>query len=226
MIPTNPCTGVVLPKASRFKAEVYDQNEIAQLFAAARGTDMYLPVLLEIALGLRRGELLALRWENVDLDAGIVQIREARVNGEGKAEIKAPKSAAGIRDIRIGSHVIAELKKARAQYHARKLSMGAAFFDSDLVICKENGEAYQPDSMSQKWRRFTIQHGLKPIRFHDLRHTCATAMLEAGVDTKTVQERMGHADASLTMNVYAHRTQAMDQRAANQLDALIFSDAG
>lgn len=226
MIPTNPCTGVVLPKASRFKAEVYDQNEIAQLFAEARGTDMYLPVLLEIALGLRRGELLALRWENVDLDAGIVQIREARVNGEGKAEIKAPKSAAGIRDIRIGSHVIAELKKARAQYHARKLSMGAAFFDSDLVICKENGEAYQPDSMSQKWRRFTIQHGLKPIRFHDLRHTCATAMLEAGVDTKTVQERMGHADASLTMNVYAHRTQAMDQRAANQLDALIFSDAG
>ena len=121
--------------------------------------------------------------------------------------------------------MIAELKTARGQYNSKKLSKGAAFVDSDLVVCQENGKPYQPDSMSQKWRRFIAQHNLKAIRFHDLRHTCATAMIEAGVDIKTVQERIGHADASLTMNVYAHRTQSMDQNAANKLDDVIFSDA-
>ena len=225
MIPHNPCVGVVLPKAVKYKAEVYDQQEIKELLEAARGTDMYLPALLEISVGLRRGELLALRWANVDLDAGVIHVRESRVNGDGKAEIKAPKSAAGIRDVSIGPHVIAELKSARGQYNSKKLAKGAAFVDSDLVVCQENGKPYQPDSMSQKWRRFIAQHNLKAIRFHDLRQTCATAMIEAGVDIKTVQERIGHADASLTMNVYAHRTQSMDQNAANKLDDVIFSDA-
>ena len=124
---------------------------------------MYLPALLEISVGLRRGELLALRWANVDLDAGVIHVREARVNGNGKAEIKAPKSAAGIRDISIGPHVIAELKTARGQYNSKKIAKGAAFVDSDLVVCQENGKPYQPDSMSQKWRRFIAQHNLSPF---------------------------------------------------------------
>ena len=224
MVSHNPCVGVVLPKAKAYKAEVYDQQEITTLFNAAKGTEMYLPILLEISVGLRRGELIALRWDHVDLDAGIIHVREASVNGLSKTETKAPKSSAGIRDVAIGQNVIAELRAARAEYNRNKLAMGAAFTDSGLVVCQKNGKPYRPDSMSQKWRRFYAKNNLKPIRFHDLRHTCATAMVANGVDAATVKERLGHADVSTTLKYYTHRTKAMDQSAAKKLDDMIFSD--
>ncbi|MBE6899266.1 MAG: site-specific integrase [Ruminococcaceae bacterium] len=221
MIPKNPCIGVELPKLKRYKAEIYSGNEISDLINAAECTDMYLPVLLEIAIGFRRGELLALKWSDIDFNARTVHVRENRVNGDGKVEIKAPKSAAGIRDITIGSNIVDELKKAHKQYLENKMKLGAGFTDSDLVICQKNGRPFAPDSMTQKWLRFTEKHGLKHIRFHDLRHTCATAMLEAGIDPKTVQSRLGHANISITMDVYGHCTKAMDKKAADKIDEII-----
>ena len=221
MIPTNPCIGVELPKLNRYKANIYTGNEIADAINAAEGTDMYLPVLLEIAIGFRRGELLALKWSDIDFNTRTVHVRENRVNGDGKVEIKAPKSSAGIRDITIGSNIVDELKKARKQYLENKMKLGAGFTDSDLVICQKNGKPFAPDSMTQKWLRFTKKHNLKHIRFHDLRHTCATAMLEAGIDPKTVQSRLGHANISITMDVYGHCTKAMDKKAADKIDEII-----
>lgn len=221
MIGSNPCYGVELPKAVKYKAEIYSGNEISKVLDAAEGTDMYLPVLLEIAVGFRRGELIALKWSEIDFNNRVIHVRENRVNGDGKVQVKAPKSSAGIRDITVGSNIIEELKKAHKRYLENKLKLGAGFTDSNLVICQNDGKPFAPDSMTQKWLRFTKSHNLKHIRFHDLRHTCATAMLEAGIDPKTVQSRLGHANISVTMDVYGHCTKAMDKKAADKIDEIL-----
>ena len=224
MLPYNPCEGVVLPKGTKYKATIYTVKEMNRLLDLARGTDMYIPVLLATNLGLRRGEVLALRWEHIDFENAIVHICENKVITEDGALTKAPKSAAGVRDISLGSGVLAELKHAHAQYNRDKLAMGAGFKDSGLVFSQENGSGYRPESLTRMWNRFLEKHQLKHIRFHDLRHSCATALLEAGVDPKTVQNRLGHSDITMTLNIYAHCTQNMDRNAAQKLDDL-FSGA-
>lgn len=223
MLPYNPCEGVVLPKATKYQATIYTVQEMNHLLSVARGTDMYMPVLLATNLGLRRGEVLALRWEHIDFGNAIVHIRENKVITEKGAITKAPKSAAGIRDISMGTQLLAELKHAYARYLRNKLAMGPAFKDSGLVFSQEDGGAYRPESLTRMWRRFLEKHNLKDIRFHDLRHSCATALLEAGVDPKTVQTRLGHSDISMTLNVYAHCTPTMDRNAAQKLDDLFSS---
>ena len=223
MISNNPCKGVELPKNQKYKAQIYTKQEIIQLLALAEDTDMYIPLLLVCYVGFRRGELLALKWEHIDFDKSIIHIQSNTVIAEGKVNTKAPKSAAGTRDVTVGANILAELKRARAQYNTNKLAMGAGFTDSGLVVCQPNGKPFRPESMTQKWERFVAKHGLKPIRFHDLRHSCTTMMIEAGIDMKTVQTRIGHANITTTMNTYAHCTPAVDQSAADKLDNILFA---
>lgn len=223
MLPYNPCEGVVLPKAQKYKATIYTVKEMNHMLELAKGSDVYIPILLASNLGLRHGEVLALRWEHIDFKEGIVHIRENRVITDEGAITKTPKSAAGIRDITVGSRVLAELKQAHNQYNLNKLAMGPAFKDSGLVFSREDGGAYRPESLTKMWRRFLQKHELKDIRFHDLRHSCATALLEAGVDPKTVQTRLGHSDITMTLNIYAHCTENMDRNAAQKLDELFSS---
>lgn len=223
MITSNPCEGVELPKSQKYMAQIYTTQEITQLLELAKDTDMYIPLLLVCCVGFRRGELLALKWHHIDFNKGIIHIQSNTVIAEGEVKTKAPKSAAGIRHVTIGANVLSALKMARAQYNSNKLFLGAEFTDSGLVVCQPNGKPFRPESMTQKWERFVEKHNLKKIRFHDLRHSCTTMMIEAGVDLKTVQTRMGHANISTTMNIYAHCTAAMDQKAADKLDDILFA---
>lgn len=123
MLPYNPCEGVVLPKAVKYKANIYTVKEMAEVLEIAKGSDMYLPVLLATNLGLRRGEILGLRWEHVDLKNSIIHIRENRVITRKGMQTKAPKSSAGIRDITFGAQVQEALKQAKKQYALSKLAI-------------------------------------------------------------------------------------------------------
>lgn len=225
MLPYNPCEGVNLPKLQKYQAQIYDKDEISDMLEAASGSDMYLIALLAVSVGFRRGELLALKWDNVDFKNSIIHIRENTVLADGVKITKAPKSSAGIRDISIGEKLTDELRKAHTKYLSNKLLYGKAFVDSNLVICQKDGKPYSPDSITQKWERFVKQHNLKHIRFHDLRHSCATAMIEANVPMKTVQERMGHASITITMDIYGQCTKTMNESAADVMDNVAFSQA-
>ncbi len=220
-IPTNPCLYVKLPKKQKYQAAYYTKAEVTDVLNKVKGTDLYLPILIEFYLGLRRGELLGLHWSDIDMENGIAHIRNNYVRGEKGAICKTPKSQAGIRDLPIGASLLPELKKARAQYNMNKLAMGTAFTDSDLVICKPDGTPYKPDTMSHKWERFLKKHSLKKIRFHDLRHTCATMLIEANVPMKTVSTFMGHANIQITFDTYAHCTKTMEQQAADTIDNIL-----
>jgi len=223
MIPSNPCEGVELPKLVRPEVEVYDSRDFNLILDAAKGTDMYLIVLLELTVGLRRGELIALKWPQVDLDSGVLHIRENTVRAHGTTITKQPKSKAGNRDISIGSEVVEVLRQAKAEYDRDKMVWGAGFHDGGYVIRQENGEPFRPDSITHKWRRFETKHGLSHIKFHGLRHSNATALIQAGVSPKVVQQRLGHADVTITLNTYTHVLPSMDQDAANKLDSMVFS---
>lgn len=225
MIPFNPCEGVVLPKLKRYKAKVYDLEMIHRLLDVAEGTDMYLPILLCVTAGLRRGELLALRWDNIDFNNSILQVRSNMVRGEKDYIIKAPKSEAGIRDIRLGNEVMAVLKEERTRYVKDLFEYGANFQNLNFVIRQEDGSPLRPDSMSQKWRRFLEDNRLPSIRFHDLRHSNATALIQAGVNPRVVQQRLGHSDVNITLNTYTHVLPEMDIEAAAKLDSIILKKA-
>ena len=225
MIPYNPCEGVVLPKLKRYKAKVYNINMIHQVLNVAEGTDMYLPILLCTTAGLRRGELLALRWEDIDFQNNILKVRHNLVRGEKDYIIKEPKSESGIRDIHIGSEVVSYLKKERAKYVTDMMNYGIGFRNYGFVIRQYDGSPLKPDSMSRKWRRFLETNNLPPIRFHDLRHSHATALIQAGVSPKVVQERLGHSDVQITLNTYTHVLPEMDIEAAETLDRIILQKA-
>ena len=222
MIPHNPCEGVELPKLRKYQASVYDTADIHKALAVAEGTDMYIPVLLALTVGLRRGELLALRWHHVDFEDSVIYIRDTMVKGlNGVTITKLPKSEAGIRDISVGKNILAALAAAKEDHDRKKDEPG--FCDGGFVVCQKNGKPYKPDSMTQKWNRFMKAKCLPHVRLHDLRHSCATAMIGAGVDPKTVQQVLGHSDVSVTMNIYAHCTPTMSKKAAETMDAVLFS---
>ena len=93
--------------------------------------------------------------------------------------------------------------------------------DNNLVVCKEDGTPYHPDTISKKWKKFIQKHNIRDARFHDLRHSNATAMIESGVLPKVVQTRLGHSDISTTLNIYVHSTKSMDENAANTIDSFL-----
>ena len=215
MIPHNPCTGVELPKLVKYEAQVYDEDEIAKLLDIARTSDIYLLVVLIVTIGFRRGEITALKWDDIELDKQILHIRNNTVLAGGKKITKKPKTTAGIRDIYLGDNIVELLKKEYVKYCEDKLRLGKDFVDSRCVIRKPNGEAFSPDSLTQKWCRFIETNNLKHIRLHDLRHTCATAMLNAGINAKVIQKRLGHSDITTTLNIYAHALPSANKEAGN-----------
>lgn len=220
-IPANPCDDVELPKIKKNKMDFYDTQEINDMMKAAENTDMYLLLLLAVYLGLRRGELIALQWSDIDFNNGIVHVQHNTIKGEKGTVTKAPKSAAGTRSIPTGEKVLKELVSAHKKYNDNKANK-KGFVDSGLVICKPDGSSYQPDSISQKWKRFVKTNNLRRIRFHDLRHSCATLMAQAGVPPKVAQQRLGHSNISITMDTYTHASAAMNQQATQLLDELVY----
>lgn len=225
LIPYNPCEGVALPKLKKYRANVYSPQMIHTLLDTATGTDMYLPILLLVTVGLRRGELLALTWDDIDFDNSIINIRHNMVRGEKGCIIKAPKSESGIRNIRIGDDVMRELRKAKVEYMTDVLSYGAGFQNLGFVIRQEDGSPFLPDSISRKWRRFLESNNLPKIRLHDLRHSNATALIQAGVNPRVVQQRLGHSDVNITLNTYTHVLPEMDIDAAAKLDSIMLKRA-
>ena len=224
LVKKNPCEYTELPPREKYEAQVYDSKEIQLLLEAAHGTDMELPMLIEICLGLRRGELLALKWKHIDFEHSKVTICENLVEVEKILYTKSPKTRSGIRTMEIPQTLRMRLLQERKRYLERKLKYGADFYDEDYVICQENGKPYKPDSMGLKFRRFLQANGLKQIRFHDLRHTNATLMLTNGISPKVAQQRLGHSDFSTTMNIYSHVLESVDKEAANAIDQAIFGN--
>ena len=224
MIPHNPCEGTVLPKLQKPQTNVYSITQIQNALAVADDLSSYLLILLGASVGLRRGEMAALQWKDIDLVKNTISIYQSRVHTTLGIIEKAPKTQAGKRTITIGHDVANALRDAKSIYD-KAVRSNPAFKDLGYVLFKENGEPFHPDSLTQKWERFIAKHKLPSIRLHDLRHSNATAMIAAGINAKVVQHRLGHANVSITLNTYTHVLPEMDQEAADKLNNALFSSA-
>ncbi len=157
--------------------------------------------LLALCCGLRRGELAGLRWTDVDLNAGIIRIRNQRQFVKGRGVIDGPpKSASGIRDLPIPAHLVEELTAAKLLHDADAL-IGSA---SPYVLTGHSGAGLSPSSIDQAHRRQLSRSGVRPIPLHGMRHTMATLAIALGVDIRVVQSVLGHAQVTTTAHVYAH----------------------
>ena len=173
---------------------------------------MYFPLMLALFTGMRRGELIALRWQDVDFSEKKLYVRHSIVSVQGVPEMKGPKTESGKREIALSDRILEMLDEQRKRFPR-----------SEYVVCQKNGQPFTPDAFSRKFQRFLSRNHLPHLRLHDLRHASATLMIEHGVDIKTVQSRLGHSDISTTLNIYSHMTEQMNRNAADKLDEVLFS---
>lgn len=175
---------------------------------------------LSAMTGMRRGEVLGLRWQDVDLDAQRVHVRQAVVSVAYELIISTPKNHRA-RVIDLDEGTVEHLRLHRKRQLAERAEWGSDYEDSDLVFCKENGEPLHPQTFSQMFERLIAKMDLPRIRLHDLRHTHATIALRAGVPSKVIGERLGHDDPAFTLKQYAHVIPGMQADAAQTIASLV-----
>jgi integrase len=218
----NPATATTPPKVERTKMLAYDPDQTAILIDAFRPTRMFIPVLLAVMCGLRRGEILALRWQNVDLSDNrrVMAIRESAEQTKEGVRYKEPK-AGRARTVSLSTTILAELKAHRARQAEEQLKLGIRPDGESFVVAQADGRPLKPVSLTHEWARLLAKISLPRIRFHDLRHTHATQMLAAGVHPKVASERLGHSTIGITLDLYSHVMPGMQADAAEQVDAAL-----
>jgi integrase len=192
----------------------------ARLLDAVRHSHIFWPVLLALATGARRGEVLALRWRNVDLDRGTVRIVESLEQTKKGLKFKSPKTDRA-RAITLPSFAVEEVGRLKREQAERLLMLGVRQTGATLLCARADGEPLGPQSLTHEFPRFLARLGsdFPRVRFHDLRHTHATQLLLAGVHPKVAQERLGHSTITTTLDLYSHVTATMQEDAAARIDA-------
>ncbi len=220
ILPRNPAQASRPPKVERKTTLAYDAETTVALLDAVKPTRIYIPVLLAVLCGLRRGEIIALRWRNIDLERGTMAIVETAEQIKGPVRMKETKSGLA-RVVSLSTTVVEELRSHRARQAEEQLGLGIRLSDDSLVYSQIDGAMVQPRSLTHEWSRIMGKTTLPRIRFHDLRHSHATQMLAAGVHPKIAQERLGHSTIAITLDLYSHVMPGMQADAAEQVDAAI-----
>lgn len=212
------------PKQERKEVEAYNLEEMQKiLFLAETDENNDIKLILNLALlsGIRRGEMAGLKWSDVHFDEGYIYIHESRLVVEGGVEhTKAPKTNAGIRKIYVPQYLINVLKEYHQRYLTNKMKLGKDFADKNYVISKPDGNPLSPQGISNCYLRFMNRHKdeIRYLKFHGLRHTYASVLIEQGENPKTVQHNLGHADVALTLQIYSHSYESSQKKAAETLN--------
>ena len=207
-----------LPKVERREMATLTAHQAQALLAAIRHARVYWPVLIALATGARRGEILALRWRNVDLDRGSLCIVESLEQTKAGLRFKAPKSEK-TRAITLPAFAVAELRRLKREQAESLLMLGVRQSGATLVCARADGEPMPPRSLTHEFLKAIRRvEDVPRVRFHDLRHSHATHLLVAGVHPKVAQERLGHSSISVTLDLYSHVTGTMQEDAAAKLD--------
>lgn len=221
----NPTEAADPPKATTGRQiEAWEASTLAAFLDHSREAgDRYQSLWTVLATtGARRGEILGLRWQDVDLDARTASIVQTVIVVNHKVQIGSPKTAKGRRSIVLDEITVAELRRWRRVQAKERLLLGAGYRDHDLIFAKPTGEPLHPERVSREFARRVERWDLPALTLHGLRHTWATLALKAGVHPKVVQEQLGHATIAITLETYSHVTKSLHREAAEQVASAIF----
>jgi integrase len=198
----------------------WDSDELRAFLEHVAGSRLDAIWRLAAMTGMRRGEVLGLRWSDLDLDAARLSVRQALVAVGYDVITSTPKSH-NARVIDLDAETVRKLRRHRREQNDERTEWGADYHDQDLVVAKENGAPIHPHTFSQSFKRIINRAGLRTIRLHDLRHTHASLALKTGVPVKVVSERLGHESPAFTLKQYAHVLPGMQAEAARSVAALV-----
>jgi len=207
-----------LPKVERRPMAVFSAEQTTRFLVSIRHTHTYWPVLMALTTGMRRGEILALRWKNVDLDRASLRVVESVEQTKAGIRFKAPKTERA-RAVALPAFAVEELRRLKRLQAEFLLQLGVRQTGETLVCCREDGGVLQPTSLTHQFTYLMKRSpDLPRLRFHDLRHSHATQLLVEGIHPKVVQERLGHSSIAITLDLYSHVAGTLQEDAAARLD--------
>jgi len=224
LIAQNPAALVHPPRVRQTEIEILRQNEVEAMLASLRSRNALLFTIAIVALGsgLRRGELCALRWSNIDLESRTLRVEQSIEQTRAGLRCKAPKTKHGLRSMTLPPSVISELRAHWRAQNEQRLALGLGRGSpDDLVFPAWDHQPLMPNTLSREWSRAVAAIGGRRISLHALRHTHASSLIAAGVDILTVSRRLGHASPTITLGVYGHLYGNTDDRAAQAIDAML-----
>lgn len=222
----NPIRGVYKPKKEKKKFDTYTSDELGKLISCAKNT-VYEPIIIvEAYTGLRRGEILALRWQDIDFEKKTLSVCQNLVCENSSYIVTTPKTASAVRTMVIPDELVSYLKSYKTSQIRERLKNGS-YNDHDLIICKSNGDYINTKTFSNAFARFLEKNNLRHIRFHDMRHTHATLLLnECGANIKAVSDRLGHSKVQTTMDYYISSTTSAQKNAVDKLETQLKTKIG
>lgn len=228
LIKSNPVADVQKPKVKHGKTEVYTTDEVHALFKLLKDQPAHYQLIITLAItcGLRRGEILGLQWEDIEFSTNTINVRHSlQYTKDRGRHLGDPKTKSSIRSLIAPGYVMDELKKYKLIKNTERMEVQELWEGGKkkFSLSSLNGNPYFPNAISNWWRKFLHRTGFKIIRFHELRHTSATLLINQGLHPKIISERLGHSDIETTMNVYDHYLREADQEASNKLDKLFQS---
>jgi len=218
VIEKNPCDGVKLPKVEYSECDFYNAEQLSKLFRCIADEEIYPLVRFCATYGLRRSELLGLKWDCINFENNTFIIKHTVVYAVGeivrKDTTKTAKSRRTFPLLPELGTMLLEIKEKQEEY---KEFFKREYIKTDYIFTRENGEPYKPDFVSKKFQKLLKKYSLSPIRFHDLRHSSASLLIAQGFTIKDIQEWLGHASITTTANVYAHLDMSRKQEIGNKV---------
>ncbi len=223
LVNKNPCTNIKPPKPEKFEMQVWDEVDVRTFLDFSKTDRFYIIYLLALTTGMRKGELLGLKWQDVDFTNKTISVNRAVTRKKGGGfEIGSLKTDHSYRNISLFNHVIAELEEHKHEQRKFKMKNRKTYKDEDLITSNSYGSFILPRNLDRNWLPLLEESMLKRIRFHDMRHTHATLLLKQDVHPKVVQERLGHYSITVTLDLYSHVLPNIQQAAAEQFGEHIF----
>ena len=223
MLVQNPVDAITIPRPERHEMRTMSETDIHLFLEMAQRTQYYALFYTAIFTGMRRSELLALRWQDVDLLSLQVSVNRSlhQIKG-GRTVFRQPKTEKSRRLIALTPSTAIILQEYHNSQNILRESLGySKLTDTDLVFCRYDGKPFLPNTVTHNWVKLVHQAGLGNIRLHDARHTHASLMLKRGVHPKIVQERLGHSSIQITLDTYSHVAPGLQQSAAETFDSIV-----
>lgn len=224
LVQQNIASRVSPPRLEGEEILILPASKLTKILNSARGRPIYQIASLALASGMRRGELLALRWQDVDLDRSKVKVARSLEQTKAGLRFKEPKTKHGRRTIALPSSAVTELRAHWKAQQEQRLALGAGKLPPDaLVFADVDGLPRKPNAITKEWQRTATAAGMPEATLHSLRHTHASHLIAAGLDILTISRRLGHGSPTITLGVYGHLFPQTDDRAAQIIEAAMSS---